>query len=73
MRGTAGAFLQSCLILLVRADQWRLKDSAGCDLNRKVSSFCFLLFSQRDSAQVRLLLSASCSSTLIQDQSLTCI
>lgn len=37
MRGTAGAFLQSCLILLVRADQWRLKDSADCELNRKVS------------------------------------
>lgn len=37
MRGTLGAFIQSCLILLVRADQWRLKDSASCELNRKVS------------------------------------
>lgn len=36
MRGTLAAFLQSCLILLVRADQWRLKDSAACELNRKV-------------------------------------
>lgn len=37
MRGTLGAFIQSCLILLVRADQWRLKDSANCELHRKVS------------------------------------
>lgn len=37
MRGTLGAFIQSCVILLVRADQWRLKDSANCELNRKVS------------------------------------
>ncbi|TKS84693.1 Metalloprotease TIKI1 [Collichthys lucidus] len=35
MRGTLGAFIQSCVILLVRADQWRLKDSANCELNRK--------------------------------------
>lgn len=37
MRGTLGAFIQSCVILLVRADQWRLKDSANCELNKKVS------------------------------------
>lgn len=37
MRGAAGAFLQSCLIQLVWADQWRLKESENCDLNRKVS------------------------------------
>ncbi|XP_043951748.1 metalloprotease TIKI1 [Gambusia affinis] len=35
MQGTLGAFIQSCLILLVRADQWRLKDSSSCELNRK--------------------------------------
>lgn len=35
MRGTLTAFLQSCVILLVRADLWRLKES--CELNRKVS------------------------------------
>lgn len=37
MRGAARALLQSCLFLLVRADQWRLDESASCDLNRKVS------------------------------------
>lgn len=35
MRCTLVAFLQSCALLLVRADQWRLKES--CVLNRKVS------------------------------------
>lgn len=35
MRCTLAAFLQSCALLLVRADQWRLKES--CELNRKVS------------------------------------
>lgn len=37
MRGAAGALLQSCLVLLVRADQWRLQEAGTCDLNRKVS------------------------------------
>ncbi|XP_037341510.2 metalloprotease TIKI1 isoform X2 [Pungitius pungitius] len=35
MRGTLCAFIQSCVILLVRADQWRLKDSDNCELNKK--------------------------------------
>lgn len=37
MRGAACALLQSCLVLLVRADQRRLEESGNCDLNRKVS------------------------------------
>ncbi|XP_068609195.1 metalloprotease TIKI1 [Brachionichthys hirsutus] len=52
MRGTLGAFIQSCLILtltLVRADQWRLKDSAVCELNRKQTDLnSFLWTIKRD-------------------------
>ncbi|XP_063336772.1 metalloprotease TIKI1 [Pelmatolapia mariae] len=49
MRGTLGAFIQSCLILLVRADQWRLKDSASCELNRKQTDLnSFLWTIKRD-------------------------
>ncbi|KAM8829158.1 metalloprotease TIKI1 isoform 2-T2 [Spinachia spinachia] len=35
MRGTLCAFIQSCVMLLVRADQWRLKGSDDCELNKK--------------------------------------
>lgn len=35
MRGTLGAFIQSCLVLLVRSDPWRMKDSTNCELHRK--------------------------------------
>ncbi|XP_010791540.1 metalloprotease TIKI1 [Notothenia coriiceps] len=49
MRGTLGAFIQSCLILLVRADQWRLKDSANCELNKKQTDLnSFLWTIKRD-------------------------
>ncbi|KAM9735129.1 metalloprotease TIKI1 [Menidia menidia] len=49
MRGTLGAFVQSCLILLVRADQWRLKESANCELNRKQADLnSFLWTIKRD-------------------------
>ncbi|XP_029920503.1 metalloprotease TIKI1 [Myripristis murdjan] len=49
MRGTLGAFIQSCLILLVRADQWRLKDSTNCELNRKQTDLnSFLWTIKRD-------------------------
>ncbi|XP_072228181.1 metalloprotease TIKI1 [Leuresthes tenuis] len=49
MRGTLSAFMQSCLILLVRADQWRLKDSANCELNRKQTDLnSFLWTIKRD-------------------------
>ena len=51
MRGTLGAFIQSCVILLVRADQWRLKDSANCELNKKVSRY----EAKRSVAQVDLM------------------
>ncbi|KAJ3605456.1 hypothetical protein NHX12_027502 [Muraenolepis orangiensis] len=44
-----GAFIQSCLVLLVRADQWRLKDSANCELNRKQTDLnSFLWTIKRD-------------------------
>lgn len=49
MRGTLGAFIQSCVILLVRADQWRLKDSANCELNKKQTDLnSFLWTIKRD-------------------------
>ncbi|XP_068191175.1 metalloprotease TIKI1 isoform X2 [Antennarius striatus] len=49
MRGTLGAFIQSCLILLVRADQWRLKDAADCELHRKQTDLnSFLWMIKRD-------------------------
>ncbi|CAL8280271.1 unnamed protein product [Gadus morhua 'NCC'] len=44
-----GAFLQSCLVLLIRADHWRLKDSANCELNRKQTDLnSFLWTIKRD-------------------------
>ncbi|CAL8322288.1 unnamed protein product [Lota lota] len=44
-----GAFIQSCLVLLVRADQWRLKDSTNCELNRKQTDLnSFLWTIKRD-------------------------
>ncbi|CAL8276487.1 unnamed protein product [Merluccius merluccius] len=44
-----GAFIQSCLVLLVRADQWRLKDSSNCELNRKQTDLnSFLWTIKRD-------------------------
>ncbi|XP_041816723.1 metalloprotease TIKI1 isoform X1 [Chelmon rostratus] len=49
MRGTLGAFIQSCLILLVRADQWRLKDSSNCELHKKQTDLnSFLWTIKRD-------------------------
>lgn len=46
MRGTLGTFIQSCLILLVRADQWRLN---SCELNRKQTDLnSFLWTIKRD-------------------------
>ncbi|MED6277606.1 Metalloprotease TIKI1 [Characodon lateralis] len=49
MRGTLGAFMRCCLILLVRADQWRLKDSSSCELNRKQTDLnSFLWTIKRD-------------------------
>ncbi|XP_061590320.1 metalloprotease TIKI1 [Cololabis saira] len=49
MRGTAGAFIQSCLLMLVRADQWRLKDPGNCELNRKQAELnSFLWTIKRD-------------------------
>ncbi|XP_062268309.1 metalloprotease TIKI1 [Platichthys flesus] len=50
MRATLGAFIQSCLLLLlVRADQWRLKDSANCELNKKQTDLnSFLWTIKRD-------------------------
>uniref|UniRef100_A0A3B4APD7 Metalloprotease TIKI n=1 Tax=Periophthalmus magnuspinnatus TaxID=409849 RepID=A0A3B4APD7_9GOBI len=48
MRGTVAALIQSCLILLVRADQW-LKDSGNCELNKKQSELnSFLWTIKRD-------------------------
>lgn len=48
MRGAVAALIQSCLILLVRADQW-LKDSENCELNRKQSDLnSFLWTIKRD-------------------------
>lgn len=43
MRGTLSALTHFCVILLVRADQWRLKDSHNCELHRKVSDSTALL------------------------------
>ncbi|KAM4532608.1 metalloprotease TIKI1 [Fundulus diaphanus] len=49
MRGTWGAFIQCCLILLVGADQWRLKDMSSCELNRKQTDLnSFLWTIKRD-------------------------
>ncbi|KAI3362425.1 hypothetical protein L3Q82_012727 [Scortum barcoo] len=49
MRGSVGALIQSCLLLLVRADQWRLKDSTSCELNRKQTDLnSFLWTIKRD-------------------------
>ncbi|XP_034564951.1 metalloprotease TIKI1 [Notolabrus celidotus] len=49
MRGTLGAFIQSCVILLVRADHWRLKDSTNCELNKKQTDLnSFLWTIKRD-------------------------
>lgn len=48
MRGAVAALIQSCLILLVRADPW-LKDSGNCELNRKQSELnSFLWTIKRD-------------------------
>lgn len=48
MRGAVAALLQSCLLLLVRADQW-LKDSENCELNRKQTELnSFLWTIKRD-------------------------
>lgn len=49
MRGTLGAFIQSCVILLVRADQWRLTESSSCELNKKQTDLnSFLWTIKRD-------------------------
>lgn len=49
MRGSVCALIQSCLLLLVRADQWRLKDSTSCELNRKQTDLnSFLWTIKRD-------------------------
>ncbi|KAM3873902.1 metalloprotease TIKI1 [Diretmus argenteus] len=49
MRGTLGAFIQSCVVLLVRADPWRLEDSTSCELNRKQTDLnSFLWTIKRD-------------------------
>ncbi|XP_017265986.1 metalloprotease TIKI1 [Kryptolebias marmoratus] len=49
MRGTLSAFTHFCVILLVRADQWRLKDSHSCELNKKQSDLnSFLWMIKRD-------------------------
>ncbi|TNN71451.1 Metalloprotease TIKI1 [Liparis tanakae] len=47
MRGSLGAFIQSCVILLVRADQWRLKDSDDCELNKKQTDLNSFLWTIR--------------------------
>ncbi|XP_015253617.1 PREDICTED: metalloprotease TIKI1 [Cyprinodon variegatus] len=49
MQGTLSAFIQCCLILLVGADQWRLKDTSSCELNKKQSDLnSFLWTIKRD-------------------------
>ncbi|KAK2818996.1 hypothetical protein Q5P01_024557 [Channa striata] len=49
MRGTLCAFIQSCLLLLVRGDPWRLKESANCELHRKQTDLnSFLWTIKRD-------------------------
>uniref|UniRef100_A0A3P9KN26 Metalloprotease TIKI n=1 Tax=Oryzias latipes TaxID=8090 RepID=A0A3P9KN26_ORYLA len=49
MRGTLGAFIQSCLVLLVRTDQWRLKEPTSCELNTKQTDLnSFLWTIKRD-------------------------
>ncbi|KAF3702182.1 Metalloprotease TIKI1 [Channa argus] len=49
MRGTLCAFIQSCLLLLVRGDQWRLKESSNCELNKKQTDLnSFLWTIKRD-------------------------
>ncbi|KAM7369158.1 hypothetical protein PAMP_013451 [Pampus punctatissimus] len=49
MRGTLSAFIQSCLILLVRADQWRMRDSGNCELHKKQTDLnSFLWTIKRD-------------------------
>ncbi|XP_030641142.1 metalloprotease TIKI1 [Chanos chanos] len=46
---TRGAFVQAWLILLVRANQWSLKDSSNCELNREQSDLnSFLWTIKRD-------------------------
>uniref|UniRef100_A0AAV2IZ53 Metalloprotease TIKI n=1 Tax=Knipowitschia caucasica TaxID=637954 RepID=A0AAV2IZ53_KNICA len=48
MRGSVAALLHSCLMLLVRAEQW-LKDSGNCELNKKQSELnSFLWTIKRD-------------------------
>ncbi|KAF7216918.1 metalloprotease TIKI1 [Nothobranchius furzeri] len=49
MRDTLSAVIQLCVILLVRAEQWRLKDSHSCELNRKQTDLnSFLWTIKRD-------------------------
>ncbi|XP_028318724.1 metalloprotease TIKI1 isoform X1 [Gouania willdenowi] len=50
MYGTVAAFIHCCCVLLLaRADQWRLKDSANCELHRKQTDLnSFLWTIKRD-------------------------
>lgn len=46
---TAGALIQAFLILLVNADQWSIKESSNCELNKKQSELnSFLWTIKRD-------------------------